>query len=72
MRDLVQSMNDYTGIFAFRDLVIWKAIYAVQEAGIRIPEDIKVVGYDNIQSQLFYPFPLTTINISKEKMANCG
>jgi LacI family transcriptional regulator len=69
IKDLAQSRKDYTGIFAFSDLVALEAIYAMQEAGIRIPEDIKVVGYDNIQSQLFYPFPLTTINIAKEKMA---
>ncbi|WP_169088837.1 LacI family DNA-binding transcriptional regulator [Paenibacillus sp. PL91] len=69
MKDFVQSRDDYTGIFAFSDLIALEAIYAIQEAGFRVPEDIKVVGYDNIQSQLFYPFPLTTINIAKEKMA---
>lgn len=70
MKQLIRNGYDFTGIFAFSDLVAWEAIYALQEAGIQVPEQIKVIGYDNIQSQLYYPFPLTTIHISKEKMAN--
>lgn len=70
MENIIDQRFDFSGIFAFSDLLAWEAICALQERGIRVPEDVKVVGYDNIQSDLFYPFPLTTINISKEKMAN--
>lgn len=69
MKQLIRNPYEFTGIFAFSDVVAWEAIYALQEAGIPVPEQMKVVGYDNIQSQLYYPFPLTTIHISKESMA---
>ena len=36
-----------TGIFAANDAMALGAIYAIQDAGLRIPEDIAVVGYDN-------------------------
>ncbi|MBE1442995.1 LacI family DNA-binding transcriptional regulator [Paenibacillus sp. OAS669] len=69
MKQILANRFEFTGIFAFSDVVAWEAIYALQEAGIRVPEQMKVVGYDNIQSQLYYPFPLTTIHISKDRMA---
>ncbi|WP_282942573.1 LacI family DNA-binding transcriptional regulator [Paenibacillus sp. RC67] len=70
MKQIILNRCDFTGIFAFSDVVAWEAIYALQEAGIQVPEQMKVVGYDNIQSQLYYPFPLTTIHISKENIAH--
>jgi DNA-binding LacI/PurR family transcriptional regulator len=36
-----------TAIFAANDLMALGAIYAVQDAGLKVPEDVAVVGYDN-------------------------
>ena len=52
--------------FADNDLIAAGAIKAFQEAGKRIPEDIAVIGFDNIPlSQIL---DLTTINVPKEFM----
>lgn len=70
MKKIIAQGVDFSGIFAFSDVIAWEAIYALEDAGFKIPDDVGVVGYDNIQSQLFFSWPLTTINISKRKMAH--
>ncbi len=52
------------GYFADNDLIAAGAIKALREAGKRIPEDVAIVGFDNIpMSQIL---DLTTINVPKE------
>ena len=40
-----------------------------RQKGIRIPEDISLVGFDHIQSRMALPFDLTTISSYKAKMS---
>ncbi|HEU23833.1 MAG: LacI family transcriptional regulator [Mesoaciditoga sp.] len=57
-----------TAIFAFNDLMAFGGINAAIESGVRVPEDISVMGFDNsfISS---YTFPrLTTVDQQKEKL----
>ena len=50
-----------TAIFAANDLSAFGAIAAVREAGLRVPDDISVIGFDDIPTaSQFYP-PLTTV-----------
>jgi LacI family transcriptional regulator len=50
-----------TAIFASNDLSAFGAIEAIRQHGLRIPEDISVVGFDDIpQASLVYP-KLTTV-----------
>ena len=58
-----------TAILAFSDLIAFEAITALKRQGIRVPEEISVVGFDNIQSK--YPFPvlLTSVTSSNTTMA---
>jgi LacI family transcriptional regulator len=66
---IVDEKIIFTAIFAFSDLIAWEAITFLQKINIKVPEDIAVVGYDNIQSRFFFPYPLTTVNYSKRNMA---
>lgn len=59
----------FTAIFAFSDLIAWEVISFLQKINIKVPCDISIVGYDNIQSRFFFPYPLTTISYSKRNMA---
>jgi LacI family transcriptional regulator len=57
-----------TAIFASNDLSAFGAMDAVREAGLRIPEDISIVGFDDIpQASVVYP-KLTTVRQPLEQM----
>ena len=58
----------YTAVCAFSDYVAWQAIYALSERGVRVPEQISVVGFDDIQSDIRLPIPLTTIGCDKRAL----
>jgi DNA-binding LacI/PurR family transcriptional regulator len=50
-----------TGIFCFNDLTALGAMRAVRAAGLTVPGDISVVGYDDIALAAFAEHPLTTV-----------
>jgi LacI family transcriptional regulator len=54
-----------TAIFAAADMMAIGAIRAVAEAGLRVPEDISIVGFDDIQLAPHVNPPLTTIRQDK-------
>ncbi len=60
-RQLLASGEEFTAIFAFNDISAIGAIQALREAGKRIPEDVSVVGFDDIQSAAFQNPGLTTV-----------
>ncbi|RYG24307.1 LacI family transcriptional regulator [bacterium] len=53
-----------TAIFAANDLSAHGAIDAIYEAGLRVPEDISVVGYDDTWYALVTSPPLTSVNMA--------
>ncbi|HRH44738.1 MAG TPA: LacI family DNA-binding transcriptional regulator [Pyrinomonadaceae bacterium] len=61
LNKLLAKTRDFTAIFAFNDMSAIGAIRALQIAGFRVPEDISVVGFDNIHFAEFNSPPLTTI-----------
>jgi Transcriptional regulators len=69
VKKLIEADIKFTAIFAFSDFIAWEAIYTLNSLGYNVPKDIAVVGFDNIQSKLFFPVPLTTIDTQKTKTA---
>jgi LacI family transcriptional regulator len=66
---LLQEKIAFTAIFAFSDMIAWEAIHTLNRFGKQVPQDIAVVGFDNIQSKLPFPVPLTTISTYKSRMS---
>jgi LacI family transcriptional regulator len=60
-KKLLRTGKPFTALFAFNDISAIGAIRACQEAGFRVPEDISVIGFDDIASAAFHNPPLTTI-----------
>ena len=60
-KNLLQKGRTFTALFAFNDISAIGAIHALQEAGLRVPEDVSVIGFDDIASAAFHNPPLTTI-----------
>ncbi len=66
---LLATRRDFTALFAFNDTSAIGAIRALREAGLRVPEDVSVIGFDDIQSAAFQNPPLTTI---RQPLKNMG
>ena len=58
---LLQTAPPFTALFAFNDISALGAIRALREAGRRVPEDVSVIGFDDIQSAAYQNPGLTTI-----------
>lgn len=66
-RQLIEKDVPFDAIFAASDLFAMAAITALHEAGIRVPEDVAVVGYDDVAISAFYNPPLTSIRQDRAK-----
>ena len=53
--------TDITSIIVFNDLMAYGAYKAINDAGLRIPEDISVIGFDDLMFSEMLSVPLTTI-----------
>ncbi|MFC4600509.1 LacI family DNA-binding transcriptional regulator [Cohnella hongkongensis] len=62
------SHGDFTAVFAANDKLAIGAIKALKEKGKRIPEDISVVGFDDIEWALHTEPPLTTVRTAKHQL----
>jgi len=60
-RTLLQRGEPFTAILAFNDISAIGAIQALRESGHRVPEDVSVIGFDDIQSAAFQNPALTTV-----------
>lgn len=60
-RRLLDSGARFTALFAFNDISAIGAISALLEAGLAVPEQVSVVGFDDIPAAAFHHPPLTTI-----------
>jgi LacI family transcriptional regulator len=62
MRKLRQRQPIPDGVFCYNDPVALDAIKAISEAGLRIPQDIAVVGAGNVHYSGFLAVPLTPVD----------
>ncbi len=69
----IQSMRHYlslppaqrpTAVFCATDMIAFGAIAVIQEAGLKVPEDISIVGFDDYERAAHSNPPLTTIRQS--------
>ena len=65
---LAAGPPDFTAIFAANDLAALGVIRALQEVGLRVPDDVSIVGCDDIPIAAFVSPPLTTIRIEREEL----
>lgn len=60
-RRLLEGGTRFTALFAFNDVSAIGAVKALKDAGKRVPEDVSVVGFDDVQSAAFQNPALTTV-----------
>jgi len=71
-RSLLKRTEHFSALFAFNDISAIGAIQALREAGKRIPEDVSVIGFDDIQSASFQNPGLTTVRQPLRQMGVVG
>jgi DNA-binding LacI/PurR family transcriptional regulator len=67
-RSLLERTTNFSALFAYNDISAIGAIRAIREAGLRVPEDISVVGFDDIREAAYHVPSLTTVRQPLRKM----
>lgn len=61
MTELIERAIPMTAVFASTDLMALGALSALHRHGVSVPDDISVVGFDDIRISRYLPVPLTTV-----------
>ena len=72
MKALLAKHCDFTAIFCFNDIAAIGAIRALKDSGLSVPQDVSVVGFDDIQSAAYSTPSLTTVRQPLMEMGKKG
>jgi len=72
MKALLEKHCNFTAVFCFNDIAAIGAIRALKDAGLSVPEDVSVVGFDDIQSAAYSTPSLTTVRQPLMEMGKKG
>ena len=66
--DLIRQKRPFTALVAFDDMSAFGAIRALNKAGVRVPEQCSVIGFDDVATSAIYTPSLTTVRQPMEAM----
>ncbi|MPM70051.1 Ribose operon repressor [bioreactor metagenome] len=72
MQAILQSGKLPTAVFCAADIYAIGAIRAVKQAGLRVPEDVSILGIDDILISSYIDPPLSTVRIDTNRLAQHG
>ncbi len=72
MQELLKQRPRPTAVFSSNDSLAIGAAHAIREAGLRVPEDVSIVGVDDLDLSRFLNPPLTTVQQPVAQMARIG
>ena len=67
-KQLLARGKPFTALFAYNDISAIGAIRALQEHGLRVPQDVSVMGFDDIPGAAFHMPSLTTVRQPLNRM----
>ena len=67
--ELLKKRKDITAVFALSDIMAVGAAKAILDSGLKIPEDVSIVGFDGMDESEFYNPSITTVKQPKKLMA---
>jgi DNA-binding LacI/PurR family transcriptional regulator len=70
IRRLIQSRRHFTAVLCFNDVSAMGSIRALHEGGLRVPTDVSVLGFDDIQSAAYQVPSLTTVRQPLQRMGS--
>lgn len=68
-RALVESGVPFDAVFAFNDALAFGAMRALEEAGLRVPDDVAVIGFDDVEEAEFSIPSLTSVDPGRSWIA---
>jgi LacI family transcriptional regulator len=68
MKTLLESGEKFDAVFCVTDRTALGALQALQEANVRVPEDIALIGFDNVAQASHTRPALTTVNVPRYAM----
>ncbi len=68
LQSLLATGQRFDAVFCFNDLTAFGALHALHQAGYRVPEDVAVVGFDNLEEGAYSTPSLTTIAPDKQEI----
>ena len=72
MQSLLERTHDFSAVFCFNDISAIGAIRALKDAGLCVPQDVSVVGFDDILSAAYATPSLTTVRQPLSEMGRRG
>ncbi len=72
VKELLGRTRDFTAIFCFNDIAAIGAMRALKDAGIGVPEDVSVIGFDDILGASYHTPSITTVRQPLEEMGRQG
>ena len=72
MKALLAKHRGFTAVFCFNDIAAIGAIRALKDAGLQVPQDVSVVGFDDILSAAYATPSLTTVRQPLAEMGRRG
>jgi LacI family transcriptional regulator len=71
-KEALQGNKNVTALFCVNDLMAAGALRAAHEVGLRVPRDLSVIGFDDIEMGNYLDPPLTTIHVDKVGLGKRG
>ena len=68
IRRIVAAGTKFTAVVCFNDVSAMGTIRALSDCGLRVPEDVSVIGYDDVQAAAYHVPSITTIRQPLQKM----
>ncbi|MRG61164.1 LacI family DNA-binding transcriptional regulator [Agromyces sp. CFH 90414] len=69
MRQILDSGVEFDAVFAFNDAVALGAMRVLQEAGLRVPHDVRIIGFDDLDETRYTMPTLSTIDPGRRLIA---
>lgn len=69
MRRLLEAGIDFDAVFALNDTLALGAMRALQDAGVRVPHDVAVIGFDDIDEARYSSPSLSSIDSGRDEIA---
>src|ERR1700746_954143 len=66
--ELIKTKRAFTAVLAFDDMTAFGTIRALNKAGVRVPEQCSVIGFDDVSPSALYSPSLTTVRQPMEAM----